>query len=700
MRKPLVSRGTLLIAVCLVSLAVLPGIGENSQTSGKRVPGIYDWTMRHMIFPRTGPINKMIAAERNPRAMLTWQRELGRWRWRRPPSRRTTKGTHRDWSIYLGQNGTAPAMYPAKYSFDITGTPSCTSDFVVFPINAPGSTIQPNIVAFNNLYGGTRPAGICPGASADVYWSYDVQGIPGYGAVTTSPELSYDQNGTGTGTKVAFVESGNGAAHFHVLAWRAGDGQQAGNPQSVGLGQIVTTTLANGGTGYHTGDTGTIVEGGNATASYTVTGHSGRGASGAVTSYSITAVGMGYTDANGVTTTDSSRGGARGFTVNITAVQSPFIPTVVTAAPAIGMGQVTDLAFGSSTDSLSSPYIDYGQDTAYVGNDAGQLYRIKDVFCMGINGENPDCTDESNGPAPSIDTTWGSGGYVQVCSGMLTAPEVDFATGSVFVGCSDGKLYGITQQGQVTSVQVGTGGTHGGIVAAPMVDDVNGFIYAVSGAGSASGGASGVLVQAKDTDLSSYVAVPIGTGGQCDAEEPAVNNAYLNGITSAGALIYVGGISGTVAGCTPTSGNANTPPSLTMYGVTLTATGTISAGAPKYSEALGGGPGYQWGPLMEFYNSASSKDWLFIGALQDVQAPYGNIASSDITKSFMNGGTITALVQEGMGPTAMVVDNDSSSAQASSIYFGATQENTTCNVTTVTTDTGGCAVKLTQAALQ
>lgn len=706
MRKPLLSRGFLLAGVCLLSLAVFPGIGENAQSGAKRVPGIYDWTMRHVIYPQTGPIDKMMAAERDPRAAMIWQRRFGRRSWRRPERGHgaTSRGAHRDWSIYLGQVGVAPAMYPAKYNFNVAAPPSCTNDFVVYPINAPGSAAQPNIVAFNNLYSGTAGGtGLCGTGSANVYWSYYVQGIPGLGGVTTSPELSFDQNGTGTGAKVAFVESaspGSGVpAHFHVLAWKAGQGQQASNLQSVGLGQIVgTPTVASGGggSGYKKNDTVTI-SGGTTLVTCTVNTVVNQGrVRGIVTKLNApTTTGFGYTSGSAITTTT---GGGSGLTVDITAM-APSAVTVVTTTPVIGSGEATDLAFGSSTDTLSSPYIDYGADTAYVGNDAGQLYRIKDVFCMGINGANHDCANESSGPAPSIDATWGSGGFVQVCGGELTAPAVDFATGSVFVGCSDGKLYGISQQGQVTSVQVGTGGTHGGIVAAPMVDDIDGFVYAVSGAGSASGGASGVLVQASDKNLASFVAVPIGTGGQCDAEEPAVNNAYLNGIASAGSLIYVTGITGTVPGCAPGSGNTAQPPSIVIYGARFGANGTLSAGAPASSITLGGGPGYQWAPLSEFYNSTAGKDWLFLGALQNQT----NLASVDITAGFFAGGVGQGdggLIQEGMGPTGIIVDNDSSSGQASSIYLGATRENTTCNNTTVTTDTGGCAVKLTQAALQ
>jgi hypothetical protein len=701
MARPLLRHGLALASACCLGLIGLPGFGHISERTASRVPSFYDWSMHHAIYPRTGPMSAMLAAQRDPRAAISWTRQLGGRRLRGRPLlsfARPSRRINRDWSIYLGSTGTAPAMFPAKFSFDVTAAPSCTDDFVVFPIDAPGSSSQPNIVAFNQLYSGTGPNGNCnrtpstsdAGTSAEVYWSYNVQGISGGGAVTTSPALSYDSNGTGTGTKVAFVESGGGNAHFHVLAWKSGDGRTTGDLQDVGLGDILAATLGSGGTGYRVNNTGTI-SGGGTLATYTITGATGAPTR-AVTSFTITAAGQGYSVANGVATTRTSGTGS-GFTVNITSVgATKTISSFSSTTPAMGSGTATDLAFGSSTDTLSSPFIDYEHDTAYVGNDAGQLYRIKDIFCMGISGGNPDCTSQSSGPAPSIDTGWGSGGYVQVCGGKLTGPDLDFVTMNVFVGCSDGKLYSISQQGQVTSLQVGDGTTYGGIVDAPEVDGVNGFVYAVSGAGSASGGTSGVLVQAKTTNLSSNVAVPIGTGRQCNIHDPVPNNAYLTSITASGALIYAGGVTGTVNSCTfnSTSGGAT----IEIYGVTLGAGGTMTAGTPTHAFGAGGGPGYEWAPLTEFYDAATNIDWLFVSALQNQT----DIGSANVTSGFPRG--VGAVVQEGMGTSGVVVDDDSSSAQAASIYFNAFQENSTCNNITNAALTGGCAVKLTQAGLQ
>ena len=42
-----------------------------------------------------------------------------------------------------------------------------------------------------------------------------------------------------------------------------------------------------------------------------------------------------------------------------------------------------------------------------------------------------------------------------------------------------------------------------------------------------------------------------------------------------------------------------------LYGVTFGATGTMNAGAPAHNFGLGGGPGYEFAPLTEFYNAGN-----------------------------------------------------------------------------------------------
>ncbi len=52
----------------------------------------------------------------------------------------------KDWAISLGAGGVAQGMSPAKYSFDVNATPSCSSDFAVFPVNASTGNTRAHVV--------------------------------------------------------------------------------------------------------------------------------------------------------------------------------------------------------------------------------------------------------------------------------------------------------------------------------------------------------------------------------------------------------------------------------------------------------------------------------------------------------------------------------------------------------------------------
>jgi hypothetical protein len=108
-----------------------------------------------------------------------------------------------DWGMSLLNGGAfAAGQYPAKFSFDITATPDCTNDFVVYNTGLLGSAgTAANIVAFNNLYSTQGSAGgLCDQDGPSVYWSYYFGG--GGGRTRTSVALSLD------GSKVALVEDG------------------------------------------------------------------------------------------------------------------------------------------------------------------------------------------------------------------------------------------------------------------------------------------------------------------------------------------------------------------------------------------------------------------------------------------------------------------------------------------------------------
>jgi hypothetical protein len=504
-------------------------------------------------------------------------------------------------------------MYPAKFGFDPNASvtaANCTTDFVVYPVNATGGAAQPNIVGFDNLYSGTTPSiGICnrgsvggvdDGVSATTLWSYNIHAAGGQ--VPTSPALSLN------GTKIAFVESASATtAHFHVLAWKSGDGV-AVNLQSV----ISPKTISSG---------------------------------------------------------------------------------FAALAPAASSGTVTDLALGSTSDTLSSPFVDYANDVAYIGNDSGVLFRVKNVFCT-----NAPCTGGGT-PAPSLDANWGTaGGLTTGCSGNLTGAVVDGGTGHIFVGCSDGKLYGFTSAGAALAgspLIVGNGTATGGIVDPPVVDVVHGFVYVVSGN---SAGGTQVLVQASTTSFSSPtpVTATLGAGGLFNIHAPAFNNAYISSGFS------------TVANVQGTSSINTSPGTIsnwqilewadsgvggnqaTLYGVGFNSSHVMTSGAAGNFLEISGSVSSEISPVTEFLNG--STDQLYVSGLLNAPPNLLEYNLTDFANLFPNvlmpingSNAVGASTGEGSGTTGMIVDNVSSSAQASSIYFGVLVSNT--------------AVKLTQSGL-
>jgi hypothetical protein len=608
----------LMPSVCLLPLLFAGQRSAPPVRSFTSLSAFHDWTTNRAVYGHTGTLEVLEAARKDPRARFRWREieerefrerqarwlEIQPWRLRdllqfsRPPSLgrfpvRAAADLRADWSISLGTGSVAAGQYPAKFTFD-TSAPvsvlagSCTSDFIVYPVNVNGSATQPNIVAFDNLYSGTAGGnGICnraapvndDGVSATVLWSYNVHAIAAGGAVPTSPVLSLD------GTKVAFVESAAGnAAHFHVLAWKSGDGL-ATNKQTVTSPASITTFAAN----------------------------------------------------------------------------TP-----------LSAGTATDLALGSAatgTDSLSSPYIDYAHDTAYIGNDVGVLFRVKNVFCT---------TPACGTAVPSLDTAWGGTGSVNVpCSAELTGPVQDFYTLNIFVGCSDGKVYGFNSSGvplATPSITVGDGSATGGVVESPIVDGLNRLIYVVSGKGAAPNSGNAVIVQAT-TSLGGPCAGALciataGVSGVFPLHSPAFNDPYFTSNSSTTWLLYQMAYSSAA--------------NLTLYAVNFGASRTLTAGAAAKSLNFGTHMG-EYAPITEFDNAGT--DRLFFSIAHAPAASVLNLGACPIN-TFPTGAPPG--VSEGAGTSGMVVDNSSASNQASSIYFA--------NLGT-TAQGGNVAVKLTQANL-
>ncbi len=251
----------------IAAAAIAPG----SATKGsKRVPRplLTDWTSRHVVFSAPRTLEQAFRLQRDPRYQQQWVRRnvhtalpsaapgnvapspdlfsfppggLRGWGGRGGGRGKGRRGTqfHGDWSENIGSGASMEAnMFPAKFSFDFN-TASC-SDFAVFTtgLAGPGDNVA-DIVAFDNLYTGTGPDGLCGTGAPTVLFAYHTQSNTGIS--NSSPVLSGGVSGDGS--QIAFMEGGGGSAALHILRGVPNQGTP-GSSGTAALPDVVTTNAA------------------------------------------------------------------------------------------------------------------------------------------------------------------------------------------------------------------------------------------------------------------------------------------------------------------------------------------------------------------------------------------------------------------------------------------------------------------------
>jgi hypothetical protein len=251
------------LVVSAAALLVILFVRETRGGPPRRVSVPYDWSHRHVVFSQPSSIWQAWKLQKEPRY---WQQMLRRKVAAHSQvnvpeinatqesalaefSQRLKKSKNRfqrDWAESLGPGAsTGNATYsqsPAKFVFDVTATSLSCSDYAVFTTNVPGvtgtspaATGQASVIAFDHLYSGTTPTGVC-GTAPTVAWAYNTNSSGDTtGVVNGSPVLS------GDGTKIAFVESHSGGSVLHLLAFAGGDGT---GPNGV---ETPTNLLTSGG---------------------------------------------------------------------------------------------------------------------------------------------------------------------------------------------------------------------------------------------------------------------------------------------------------------------------------------------------------------------------------------------------------------------------------------------------------------------
>jgi hypothetical protein len=312
--------------------------------------------------------------------------------------------------------------------------------------------------------------------------------------------------------------------------------------------------------------------------------------------------------------------------------------TITSAAVPVMTSLTLSTASGNTN---SPPWIDYGNDVAYVGSNNGFVYKINNVFTG----------------TPSLA---GSPWPVSIGTVELTAPVLDGQRKLLMVGSKNGNLYQIsTTTGGVSTLVVGAhGGTSPGIVAPPIVDVTNDTTFVVS----ANDGTSAVLVQVNTSTLRQLEKARIGLGSAGKTAmtilEPAFSNNYFSNPST-----------GTVNLCGTASNNTN--PWRYSFGFTGIYMNTVPASSAQLlTSTTAACTGWT-----EFYNPniGGGTDYFFFGLSASC------VGASGCVVEINNSGMIMAAIPG--GPSGIVVDNYSTEAQASSIYFTAQAAETAYKLT-------------------
>jgi len=607
----------------------------------------------------------------------------------------------RDWGASLGatnfknvnDNSSAP-VYPAKYTFDVNATPSCTNDYAAFPTGAQSKTntnppTNPNgqaaIVGYKNLYS-TQPTagGYCNTDGPTVAWSYINAACPATQSndpILSSPVLSLD------GTKVAWVTSagkvqiltiGSGGAAPAALAplcigpvLSGGDGSSlqsvqlgnaAHNPASgVSLSQLFVDY--NSDSAYVADDDGFLHK---IKPFFTATGTLQEVTTPAWQASHSYSVGNLIVDNKGFiekcTTAGTSNGGQPGWSTTWGGTTTDNTLTWTNQGSGGGWPvYVTGVSTHPDTSKLSAPIYDNISKNIFVGDEHGSLFYVLDP---GVSAPVGSC---ANGASlypcvglPGTTTGIPNGG----------GPQQDCSTPS---------------PGPITCLVMSN---HQGFIDSVIVDSSNNLVITqFSNADN-----TNAAVEQTNTSFSVFHSATL--AGQ-------VNLSYHAGTFDN--LYFSNPASGYFYACGPDSTGHMT----NLYRVSFTNTsGTIALGSVNgtplhITTANNSG---NCSPLTEIYNTATSTDWLFLSVDNHGTTSTCNnqscIMSFVLGSSMVNGVSASYAQSANLNGTGgIIVDNVANTTtfpQASSIYFVPIAKNLTCGDGSTNS---GCAIKLTQLGL-
>ena len=345
---------------------------------------------------------------------------------------------------------------------------------------------------------------------------------------------------------------------------------------------------------------------------------------------------------------------------------------------------LVSILLNSTTETVtnSSPYYDYTSDTVYVGDDAGNLYKVTPVL----------------GSGTPVVTKLNIVSTVGALTSVMTGPVYDPSSGFVFVGASNGVLYAVTASSfssvagsfQLGDTSCSGAGYNRRLTDPPIVDSSNGWVYEYVTANPTPVTGIEQASTAGPFTTKNFVETGEGDSG-CNSgtffptHAPAFDNNYFFGTVTSGHIWVCGRETGGVSGAElweiPTTGAKGS-----ISGVT--------AVAPPSGSQIDEVTHAQCSPMTEIFNG--STDYLFFG--EGLSGSFGRLYGytiSGATATAISGSPLTYPTATG-GTSAIVIDNVSADVQASSIYFTTLATSTTvCGATSAY-----CAIKLTQSALK
>jgi hypothetical protein len=717
-----------------------------------------DWSHRHMVFSRPDSFWRAWELQKEPRYWHQWTRQNG-WALRSANAalwnhdrdrdhdgdrdrddddgdvdtpRRAKNPAHRDWSELMLAGGTVGAgMYPAKFTFDVNATPSCANDFIAFNTSLAG--VSPTTAASQT---GTFTGAAIPGETVTI-------GNPTFGTtiVLTASLLS----NTGLNFQTSALV-GTQAANLRDAITRNGASVGVTAASAAGVVTVTATTNGTGGNLITLAKTvtlftwaGATLAGGAGTANIVafnqlyasqppVVGDfcnptlprpavywsyfTGTGT--AVTSIVLSFDGTKVAFVENVAGTatlrllkwKSGEGAGAGYPVAVDQDISGANWSTCTA----GNSCIASIAFNggvAATDTKSPPFYNYATDELYVGNDNGILHKFTGVF-LGTPAE----------------VTTGGWPLTVNLTATLTGPIFDSISKNIFVADSTGRLSFVREVGSVVGtaplctapcLDATNRPLTGSIVDSPIVDGSAGRVLVFDG--TETSGNDGSVFQF-DTALTAGSKVTVRIGGNQGATPTAVD--VLHAGTFDDAYFSTGPATGHLYTCGKDPGFNNRP---AIYRLSFNAAGVLQVPPPLPLPYLANLTntfsliGDACSPVTELKNGAT--DRIFFGFATNANPPAGGTATGctagqGCVASIVLGGawppaaTTAGVavpfflpgVQTGSGGTSgIVVDNVGVGAQESSIYY-TFQTNSTAAVPCNGTVGVGCAVKVTQSALQ